>query len=135
AAAPGIRAPAPLGRGAGPAMEPRSSGFAASSPPSGSIEYLWPDGAPGALGDDERDRPSLEIHLAPPEQATGAAVVICPGGGYNHLATIPEGRAPAEWLNGIGVHAFVLSYRHAPGYHHPAPPLAAQRPLPLLRAR
>ena len=43
---------------------------------------LWPDGAPGALGTADKDIPTLTPYLADPAKATGAAMVICPGGGY-----------------------------------------------------
>ncbi|HEY2894653.1 MAG TPA: alpha/beta hydrolase, partial [Pirellulales bacterium] len=43
-------------------------------------ELLWPAGAPGAKGDSDNDKPTLTIYLPPPDQATGAAVVVCPGG-------------------------------------------------------
>ncbi len=82
---------------------------------------LWPGGAPGAMGNNpEQDIPTLTIWLAKPEAATGAAVVVCPGGGYGMLASDHEGRQVAEWLNSLGVSAFVLKYRLGPRYHHPA---------------
>ena len=82
---------------------------------------LWPGGAPGAKGNDpEQDIPTLTVWLAKPEAATGAAVVVCPGGGYGMLASDHEGRQVAEWLNSLGVSAFVLKYRLGPRYHHPA---------------
>jgi acetyl esterase/lipase len=82
---------------------------------------LWPGGAPGAKGSDpERDIPSLTDWLAKPETATGAAVIVCPGGGYGMLASDHEGKQVAEWLNSLGVSAFVLKYRLGPRYHHPA---------------
>ncbi len=56
-------------------------------------------------------QPSLTIHLPPRELATGAAVLICPGGGYHHLAMFKEGHQTADWLNTLGVAAFVLKYR------------------------
>ena len=43
---------------------------------------LWPQGAPGAVGEEEKDKPSLTVYLPPADKANGAAVVICPGGGY-----------------------------------------------------
>jgi acetyl esterase/lipase len=99
------------------------------------VELLWPKGAPGALGSEDRDKPSLTIHLPPADKATGAAVVICPGGGYGFLAVDHEGKAPAEWLNRHGIAAFVLRYRIAPRYHHPAPMQDAQRAIQLVRSR
>jgi acetyl esterase/lipase len=95
---------------------------------------LWPQGAPGALGSAPEDVPTLTPFLAPKEKATGAAVVICPGGGYGHLAD-HEGRPVAEWLNTIGVTAFVLKYRLGPRYHHPVMLQDAARAVRLVRAR
>jgi acetyl esterase/lipase len=95
---------------------------------------LWPQAAPGAIGSEPADVPTLTPYLPPRERATGAAIVICPGGGYQMLAD-HEGRPVAEWLNTIGVAAFVLKYRIAPRYHHPAPMLDAQRALRTVRAR
>ena len=46
-----------------------------------------------------------------PKQPNGTAVVICPGGGYHHLAINKEGYKVAEWLNTLGITAFVLKYR------------------------
>jgi acetyl esterase/lipase len=100
-----------------------------------SIVLLWPQGAPDAVGQDEKDKPSLTIFLPPAEKATGAAVVICPGGGYGFLAVDHEGKQIGEWLNSIGVAAFMLKYRIAPRYHHPAPMQDAQRALRTVRAR
>jgi acetyl esterase/lipase len=99
------------------------------------VEFLWPKGAPGAVGDKDEDKPALTIWLAPAGKANGAAVVVCPGGGYGGLATGHEGKDPAAWLNSHGVAAFVLRYRLAPRYHHPAPLQDAQRALRTVRAR
>src|ERR1039457_599333 len=80
---------------------------------------LWPDGAPGALGTSSNDIPTLTAYLPGPN-ATGAAMVICPGGGYAGLAP-HEGNDYALWLNQHGVTCFVLKYRlGSSGYHHPA---------------
>jgi acetyl esterase/lipase len=95
---------------------------------------LWTDAAPGAIGNEPADVPTITPYLPPRERATGAAVVVCPGGGYQHLAD-HEGGPVAEWLNSIGVAAFVLKYRIAPRYHHPAPMLDAGRALRAVRAR
>ena len=99
------------------------------------VVWLWPEGAPGALGQEEADKPSLTIFPAPADKANGTAVVICPGGGYGHLATGHEGYEIAQWLNERGVAAFMLKYRIAPRYHHPAPLQDAQRALRTVRAR
>jgi acetyl esterase/lipase len=95
---------------------------------------LWPEGAPGALGREPADAPTLTPYLPPKEKATGAAVIVCPGGGYQHLAD-HEGAPVAEWLNTVGVAAFVLKYRIGPRYHHPAPLQDAARAIRTVRAR
>jgi acetyl esterase/lipase len=80
---------------------------------------LWPDGAPGALGNSTNDIPTLTPYLCE-SNANGAAMVICPGGGYGHLAA-HEGNDYALWLNQHGVTCFVLKYRlGSNGYHYPA---------------
>lgn len=81
---------------------------------------LWASDPPGALGNDPvRDIPTLTYYPAPPELATGAAVVICPGGGYLELMDY-EGKDCALWLNERGIAGFVLKYRLAShGYHYP----------------
>src|SRR5690606_6212091 len=66
---------------------------------------LWPDGAPGAKGDEEVDKPTIRIYRA--EAPNGAGVLICPGGGYGALATDHEGHQLAVWFNKIGVTAAV----------------------------
>jgi len=96
---------------------------------------LFPDGAPNAVGKEDADIPTLKVYLPPADKATGTAVVVCPGGGYGALANDHEGKQPAEWLNKHGVAAFVLKYRIAPRYHHPAPLQDAQRALRTVRAK
>jgi acetyl esterase/lipase len=99
------------------------------------VESLWPGGAPGALGTQDRDKPAITIRLADPAKANGTAVVVCPGGGYGNLAMDHEGAQIADWLNNLGVSAFILKYRLGPVYHHPAPLLDAQRALRTVRSR
>jgi len=102
------------------------------------VKLLWPDGAPGAKGSDDGDKPSLTIYLPDKEKATGAAVVIFPGGGYGHLAMDHEGHQIAQWLNSIGVAGFIVKYRHrnsGAGYGHPAPIQDAQRAIRMVRSR
>lgn len=100
------------------------------------VLLLWPGGAPGALGEQDHDRPSITVFLASSEKEMGSAVVICPGGGYWNLAVDHEGYDIARWFNDLGVHAFVLRYRLAQhGYHHPAMILDAQRAIRLVRSR
>ncbi|MBN2451295.1 MAG: alpha/beta hydrolase [Lentisphaeria bacterium] len=99
-------------------------------------ELLWPSGAPGATGDEPKDKPTLTYFLPAPEQATGTAIVICPGGGYHGLATGHEGRDIGAWLNSFGVAGVMLEYRmRGKGYGHPAPLQDAQRAIRTLRAR
>lgn len=95
---------------------------------------LWPQGAPGAVGKEDSDIPTLTPYLVPREKATGAAIVVCPGGGYQGLAP-HEGKPFADWLNTLGVSAFVLKYRLAPRYSQPAPMLDAARAIRTVRAR
>ena len=96
---------------------------------------LWPDGAPGALGTEAKDQPKLLVWRAQAEGGATPAVVVCPGGGYGHLAMGHEGKQIAAWLNSIGVTAAVLDYRHrGKGYGHPAPLQDAQRALRTVRA-
>src|ERR1051326_5851006 len=82
-------------------------------------DLLWPNGAPGAQGNEEIDRPTLTPYVVAAGVSTGTAVVVCPGGGYRNLAMDHEGDQVARWLNSIGVSAFVLKYRLGPKYHHP----------------
>jgi len=107
----------------------------AQEAPAPHIEILWPNGAPFAEGKEEHDIPKLTLHLAPADKATGAAVVVCPGGGYGHLAMDHEGKQVAEWLNSLGITAGILRYRHAPLYRHPVPLLDVQRALRTMRAK
>src|SRR4051794_25205773 len=93
---------------------------------------LWPKGAPGAMGKEARDTPSLTVYLPPADKATGTGVVVCPGGGYGGLAVDHEGKQIAEWFTQRGVAAFVLRYRVAP-YKHPSPMLDAQRAVRTVR--
>lgn len=110
-----------------------------TSPLVGPVEYLWPvdrypGGAPLALGTEPEDRPNLSLYLAPGD-GPHAAILVCPGGGYGHLATGHEGHAIGKFCQQHGISAFVLTYRIAPKYHHPAPLLDAQRGLRTVRAR
>ncbi|HEY2156894.1 MAG TPA: alpha/beta hydrolase [Isosphaeraceae bacterium] len=96
---------------------------------------LWPAGAPGAVGTEARDIPTLTIFRPDPDKATGASVVICPGGGYGFLAVEHEGAEVGKWLNSLGVTGFMLKYRIAPRYRHPAPIQDANRAIRTVRAR
>lgn len=98
------------------------------------VVLLWPDGAPGALGQRDVDQPSLTVYRAP-GAGVRAAIVVCPGGGYGGLAG-HEGKDYALWLNARGLHAFVLKYRlGSAGYRHPRMLEDVQRAIRLVRAR
>jgi acetyl esterase/lipase len=93
---------------------------------------LWPDGAPGAQGTADSDTPKITIFL-PKGRNTGTGVLIFPGGAYAFLAMDHEGRQIAEWLNHLGVAAFVVQYRVAP-YHHPIEINDAKRAMRYVRS-
>lgn len=95
---------------------------------------LWPDGAPGAAGNEAADKPSLTIYLPEVVKPVGSGVVICPGGGYRNLAMDHEGVQIANWFNQRGMAAFVLKYRLGPRYHHPAMLDDAQRAIRYVRS-
>ncbi|HEV7225253.1 MAG TPA: alpha/beta hydrolase [Pirellulales bacterium] len=95
---------------------------------------LWDAGAPHALGQDDKDVPQLTPYWPAPEKATGAAIIVCPGGGYNVLAP-HEGEPYARWLNDLGIVAFVLKYRLIKdGYHVPEILGDAARAVRIVRA-
>jgi acetyl esterase/lipase len=135
------------------------------------VQNLWPGEIPGpasVVQGEERDTtkdsdkliagrriiklghvrtPQMHIYLPPADKANGAAVVVCPGGGFNILAWDLEGTEVAEWLNSIGYAAVVVKYRVPTGKHgdaldasHPisakviGPVMDAQRAVSLTRA-
>ncbi|MGH8163935.1 MAG: alpha/beta hydrolase [Rhodanobacteraceae bacterium] len=96
---------------------------------------LWPEGkTPGARGSDAKDLPNLTAYWPKGDNASGAAMVVCPGGGYRVLAP-HEGEAYARWLNDLGLAAFVLKYRlTSNGYHVPDSLQDAARAVRTVRA-
>lgn len=95
---------------------------------------LCENAAPGALGDDAADIPTITWYA--PAKATGdTAIIVAPGGGYRNLASNHEGRQIANFLNAAGLTAFVLKYRLGPRYHHPVELGDAQRAISLVRSR
>ncbi len=86
-------------------------------------------------------RPTITVFRPAKDKDTGAAVLICPGGGYNILAWDLEGEEVAAWLNSIGVTGIVLKYRvpRRPDQPKDKPPLGAlqdaQRALSLVRGK
>lgn len=93
---------------------------------------LWPNGAPGALGNDASDKPSLKIYL--PKKPPVAAVLIVPGGGYGKIVLNRIDPQVAQWFNRLGVAAFVLTYRVGMRYHYPIEFEDAQRAMRYVRS-
>ena len=77
--------------------------------------------------------PILDVYHAKGDDRTGAAVVICPGGGYGMLAYDHEGHEIARWLNKNGITAVILRYRMFP-YRHPVPMMDVQHAMQTVRA-
>jgi acetyl esterase/lipase len=96
---------------------------------------LWPAGAPGALGTEDADRPTLTVYRAYRSAQPITGIIVAPGGSYTNLATNHEGRQVANLLNAAGVTTFVLKYRLGPKYRHPIELGDAQRAIRLVRAR
>jgi len=131
ASAPATPAPSPAANAAAnttPATRPLVARPQPSIP-------LWANGAPGALGTDSTDQPLITPYLPPAGTADGTAVVIFPGGGYQHLSMVKEGSDVANWLAGAGVTTFVVRYRLGPKYRHPTMLGDAQRAIRTVRAR
>ena len=124
--------------------------------PGAKVIPLWPPGSPAlkALAGSDRPEdltmskgqpgrvqrvvnihnPSIEVHLAPRDKANGMAVILAAGGGNKELNVGGEGLDVADWLNGLGVHAFVERYRLQP-YASATDALAdTQRSFRLVRA-
>jgi acetyl esterase/lipase len=77
----------------------------------------------------------MDIYLPPSEKASGAAVVVLPGGGYVNLSMTNEGSSIAKMLVSHDIAAFVVRYRHGPRYHYPAPQIDGQRALRTVRSK
>jgi acetyl esterase/lipase len=124
------------------------------------VVHLWPSGTATLQGTGEKEitepanpqpgqrinsiknvhNPSIEVHLPPPEKATGTAIVVAPGGGHRQLVWGSEGTDVAAWLNGLGIAAFILKYRLAqtPNYHYTVEAEAlqdTQRAIRIVRSR
>jgi len=102
---------------------------------------LWAGKAPGALGDADSDKPTLALyapwtgHPPNPGYPPTPAVIVFPGGSYGFLASNHEGRQMANFLNAMGITAFVVKYRLGPRYHHPVELGDAQRAIRMVRSR
>ena len=95
-------------------------GLAVSAISQGKEISLWRNGAPGALGQAPHDIPTLTPFLAPADNNSGSAIVICPGGGYGGLAS-HAGATYAQVLQQPGINGVVLKYRlGSAGYRHPS---------------
>lgn len=112
------------------------SGTAATTPPLENLQSfrLWAGDAPGQHGQTAKDIPSLQAYIADPAKATGAAMVIFPGGGYSALSMTNEGSRIAQWLASNGITAFVVTYRlGSAGYNYPAETLDGERAVRFVR--
>jgi acetyl esterase/lipase len=128
-------APAQTNSAAAPAPQaPNTTPAVLTGTPPSETDLLWPQGAPGALGTAETDKPKILVFL-PKENTTHMGVLVAPGGSYGHLSMQKEGADIAHWLNDHGIAAFVLVYRLGPSYHHPIEIHDAQRALRLVRSR
>src|SRR6186713_992137 len=95
---------------------------------------LWTGAAPAALGTDESDIPAITVFLPRTMTPGTPAVIVCPGGGYVRFAANHEGRQVANYLNSLGLAAFVLRSRLGPRYHHPIELGDAQRAIRTVRS-
>lgn len=77
-------------------------------------------------------RPQLFLYQPPAGKRNGSAVLIFPGGGYNYVVADKEGSETAQWLNSMGITAFVVHYRTKPGK---TPPERANDKLPAFSER
>lgn len=96
---------------------------------------LWQGPAPGAQGTEDKDSPTITAYMPRSLAQPVTAVIVAPGGGYSNLASNHEGRQVANYLNGLGIAAFVLKYRLGPKYHHPVELGDAQRAIRMVRAK
>ena len=95
---------------------------------------LWSGPAPGSQGTSEADIPRMTVYLPRSTSPGMTAVIILPGGSYRALAMNHEGRQVANYLNSVGIAAFVLQYRLGPRYHHPVELEDAQRAIRIVRS-
>ncbi|MBB5035546.1 alpha/beta hydrolase [Prosthecobacter vanneervenii] len=112
---------------------PTAAAEAAPKPSPTTRIALWPGRAPNGDGTFEDCALELEVFLPPAGKGNGAAIVLCPGGGYIRHVTSREGYPIAEWLNAHGIACIILEYR-LPRLRHAVPLLDAQRALRQARA-
>ncbi|HZY80071.1 MAG TPA: alpha/beta hydrolase [Cyclobacteriaceae bacterium] len=77
---------------------------------------LWPQGAPGASGTTDEDKPAITPFVPEGNKRNGAAILVVPGGGFTIRAVDHEGVLVAQWLKDHGITAFLLRYRLRPIY-------------------
>ena len=134
--------------------------IAAASAQSPQVIYLWPSGHPTLQGANEKEvttpanpkpgeriasivnvhNPSLTVYPAPANKATGAALIVAPGGGHRQLVIGSEGTDLVPWLHDLGIHVFILKYRlqFTPNYKYTVEGEAlqdTQRAIRLVRSR
>lgn len=110
-----------------------ASDAAADKPNFRTIE-LWPNGAPGATGTSDEDKPAIVPVIPDTAKANGAAILVIPGGGFTVRATDHEGVQVAQWLKEHGIAAFILRYRIRPLYSREHWLRDAQRGMQFIRA-
>ena len=95
---------------------------------------LWEDGAPGAKGDSDEDKPAIYPFLPTKERTTGCGVIVAPGGAFTHRAMDQEGVTFGKWFAERGIAAFVLRYRIQPLYGRSDYLLDGQRSVQFVKA-
>src|SRR5215216_6565682 len=95
---------------------------------------LWPNGAPGATGVSDEDKPAVIPFVPEPSKRNGAAVLVVPGGGFTIRAIDHEGTLVAQWLKDHGITAFLLRYRLRPLYARNDWVADGQRAMQYIRA-
>jgi acetyl esterase/lipase len=96
---------------------------------------LWPEGAPGATGSSDEDKPAIIPFFPEQEKRNGAAMLVVPGGGFMIRAVDHEGVLVAQWLKDQGITAFVLRYRLRPLYSRNDWVKDGQRAMQLIREK
>jgi acetyl esterase/lipase len=107
---------------------------AAADKPGFRVIELWPNGAPGAIGASDEDKPAIIPIIPDASKSTGAAVLICPGGAFTTRAVDHEGVLVAQWFKERGIASFILRYRIRPLYTRKEWLQDAQRAMQYIRA-
>ena len=119
--------------------QPIPPGFGTAGPEEGITRIKLYDTTPNVVAGRETEsnpmEPTLDLYIPDSDKATGAGVLILPGGGYQMLTLPGEGPEPAKFFLSHNVAAFVLRYRHGPQYHYPTTLQDAQRAIRLIRTR